>query len=67
MTVLAAELVDFAKKKWECGLPKTEWEMWAYRVAKTQKKLSMILEARPSPANAKVLPKKIKLRVSGNL
>lgn len=64
LTVLAKEMVDFAKKKIEAGIPKTKWDMWAYRVAKTQRKLEMILEARPDPSvpPAKV-PKKIKLRV----
>ena len=64
LTVLAKELVDFAKKKWEGGIPKTDWDMWAYRVAKTQRKLEMILEAWPDPSAppAKVPKLKLKLR-----
>lgn len=47
ITILAKELVDFCRKKREF-IPKTDWEMWMYRVQKTQSKLADVLASRPS-------------------
>lgn len=47
ITIMAKELVDFCRKKREF-IPKTDWEMWIYRVQKTQSKLADVLSCRPA-------------------
>jgi len=56
MTVLAREVVEFCHLKWDV-VPKTEWEMWTYRVRKTQRKLAAVLACRPEAAPRPRTPK----------
>lgn len=63
VTAMAKEVVDFGKRKFD-SIPKTEWEMWAYRVAKTHRKLNAILACCPDSSAPKARTKiSLKLKV----